>query len=485
MSDSGDDLGGFAPLTPHLPQKRTVKARTNGKANARTATEAGPSRPPRASRAVARKRATTTRNKVSPTNDDNNSDVQEVQESEGVEAETANAEDEDVQMVDVSKGGKGVSSSGTTGLNAYGKSGVKGKGKARVAKAKKLPLETDAIDVDAVEEDEEIEDEMNYAAQETSRALLNKKDKELAKLQEKFRRSQEQVQSLMEKLEETHRIRETEAEKVLKALNEQFQLEVKSKEALIEALTAQLAQKEMLALRGKDSILHMITREAADEEQRKLASDIVQCREALKEKEQELREKDNQIAESHQIENELRFELKTEIERSKALSDKSLRMPQMASRSRVGGVAFEDPKNTEVIRFYEDLTNLLVTSMKHQASHRPGADEWTLKCIYTYSDDDISTDSLQQKSVAFTLRTTFPSKSDSDSDPNEQSIHYTPDDLDKEPPDFVDKLGFLNQPFTFSRRQLSLFLRTLYDNLKEALTGESGQEDDEVQIVEK
>lgn len=82
--------------------------------------------------------------------------------------------------------------------------------------------------------------------------------------------------------------------------------------------------------------------------------------------------------------------------------------------------------------------------------------------------------------MAFTLRIT----SAGNSDPNEQLVHYTPDDLDKELPDFVDKLGFLNKPFSFSRHQLSLFLRTLNENLKEALADEDEEEDDEVQIIE-
>jgi hypothetical protein len=81
--------------------------------------------------------------------------------------------------------------------------------------------------------------------------------------------------------------------------------------------------------------------------------------------------------------------------------------------------------------------------------------------------------------VAFTLRIT----SAGNSDPNEQLVYYTPDDLDKELPDFVDKLGFLNKPFSFSRHQLSLFLRTLNENLKEALADED-EEEDEVQIIE-
>lgn len=45
------------------------------------------------------------------------------------------------------------------------------------------------------------------------------------------------------------------------------------------------------------------------------------------------------------------------------------------------------------------------------------------------------------------------------------TVHYLPLQLDKESPEFVQKLGFLNAAFTFERDQLSLFLRTLYDTM--------------------
>lgn len=192
------------------------------------------------------------------------------------------------------------------------------------------------------------------------------------------------------------------------------------------------------------------------------------------------------------------MELEAEIDRSKAMAQRN---PQVAIRSRPSA-AFEDPKNTKVIRFYEDLTNLLVTSMKHEVGQRVGSDEWTLKCIYTYSDDDAASDAVQKSNycsfslfsltqnivtgVAFTLRTTSPAKPNSDIDSNDQTIYYAPEGLDKEHPDFVQKLEFLNQPFSFNRRQLSLFGRTLYDKLKEACENDQGgdQADDEVQIIE-
>lgn len=100
-------------------------------------------------------------------------------------------------------------------------------------------------------------------------------------------------------------------------------------------------------------------------------------------------------------ENELRYELKAEIERSKVLSDKSVRTPQAAARSRIAGTASEDPKNAQVIRLYEDLTDLLVPNMKHQTNHGPGADELIFKCIYTYSEDDMSSTNSMQKSMVY------------------------------------------------------------------------------------
>ncbi|KAK2466739.1 hypothetical protein APHAL10511_000997 [Amanita phalloides] len=475
MSDS-EDLGGFLPITPLPPPRRTTKPRKN--ANSEAGPSSKPSRAPKA--AGASKKAANPRKKQPSTND-NDSDVQEViQEDEVEQTGTGNTNGEDIEMVDVTNGKKGAAGSTTVAHSVNGKSAGKGKGKAKApaTKTKIISPEAAAIDVDAVERLEELEDEMDVA-QETVRAVVaprgggikDKNSREVAKLQERLRHSQEQVQLLIEKLEETHRIRDTEAEKLMKALDDQYQIELKSKEALLEGLSSQLAQKEPLTSGGNHSILHMITRETADEEQRKLLRENDQLRAQVK-------EKDKLIAGLRQTENELRIDLKAEIEHAKLLSDKSHRTPQMVPRSRIAGTAFEDPKNAEVIRFYEDLTNLLVTNMKHQASHRPGADDWILKCIYTYSEDDMSSDAMQ-KSVAFTLRTVFLG---TESDPNEQSIHYTPDDLDKEPPDFVEKLGFLNQPFSFSRKQLSLFLRTLYDSIKAALASES---DDEIQIVEK
>ena len=75
-------------------------------------------------------------------------------------------------------------------------------------------------------------------------------------------------------------------------------------------------------------------------------------------------------------------DLRAEIERSSALASKT-------TRGRTGhGVLADDPKQVEIIKFYEDLTNLLVPSMKFQPAKNSGLHEWTFTCIYTYLDVD-------------------------------------------------------------------------------------------------
>ena len=52
------------------------------------------------------------------------------------------------------------------------------------------------------------------------------------------------------------------------------------------------------------------------------------------------------------------------------------------------------------------------------------------------------------------------------------TVNYVPHGLEKEPPDFVEKLEFLGAPFTFARDQLSLFLKTMHTNMGEAIMGD-------------
>jgi hypothetical protein len=171
---------------------------------------------------------------------------------------------------------------------------------------------------------------------------------------------------------------------------------------LIKELNSQLSLKEPLIRTGKTSILNLITREAADEEQRMMEKEVARWKDVAEEKEKRIIEKDLRIAELEQrgqsavfrslihsdwlLEKELKYELNAEIERSKELAAKSSRNPPSALRGRPAGA--DDPKHTEVIRFYEDLTNLLVCNMKLQKGKYFSLDEWILSCVYTYTDTD-------------------------------------------------------------------------------------------------
>lgn len=113
-------------------------------------------------------------------------------EVEQVDADMADAGDEDIQMVDVAVGKKGAA---PLAAIANGKPAAKGKGKTKVpaAKSKKTSPGGYTIDVDAFQDRDELDDDVNDAVQ---RAILvqgrgNKKDKdnqEVVRLQEKLRR---------------------------------------------------------------------------------------------------------------------------------------------------------------------------------------------------------------------------------------------------------------------------------------------------------
>jgi hypothetical protein len=70
--------------------------------------------------------------------------------------------------------------------------------------------------------------------------------------------------------------------------------------------------------------------------------------------------------------------------------------------------------------------------------------------------------------LSFKLRQCYEPKADQQGEPKSkadlvESLQYTPLELERETEGFVESLGFLNNPFTFERDQLALFLRTLHD----------------------
>jgi hypothetical protein len=195
---------------------------------------------------------------------------------------------------------------------------------------------------------------------------------------------------------------------------------------------------------------------------------------------------------------EVQGDLKAEIERSKTLSSKPP-FPPSQKRAPVG-TAGENIKNTEVLRLYEDATNLLVTNVRYQKGLYLDYEDCILTCIYTYINQNTSSDDHEGAAstspherffrplemtffsgLSFTLRLFFDLQDPDDmttvTSPDQlcRSVHYIPLDLDKETPDFVKQLDFLSSPFTFKRHQLPLFLTQIYTKM-EAICGDAEED---------
>lgn len=65
-----------------------------------------------------------------------------------------------------------------------------------------------------------------------------------------------------------------------------------------------------------------------------------------------------------------------------------------------------------------------------------------------------------------------------------ETVHYVPQNLDKESSQFRESLEFLNTTFTFERSQLSLFIRTLHERISGEGDSDSNRSDNDVQIID-
>ncbi|KAJ7905735.1 hypothetical protein B0H14DRAFT_2661370 [Mycena olivaceomarginata] len=224
----------------------------------------------------------------------------------------------------------------------------------------------------------------------------------------------------------------TAATKQLEKLRRQLETDL-----LIKQHQEMLSRKEPLSRDGKTSVLHMVTREDADAEKRSAEEQVAYWKGQL-----------------------------SAIPRPSAL------------RGRGGGpngvLGSDDPKHSELVRFYEDVTNLLEPRYFN-------LDEWSFTCIYTYADKT-GIRNKQTKSIFHFLGLGFLLRFTYDPFPETAAVEpaqYTPLNLDKEPPPFIAALQFLNTGFTFPRKQLPLFYNSLVTNMKAACEPESDQSEAE------
>ncbi|EJU05572.1 hypothetical protein DACRYDRAFT_98252 [Dacryopinax primogenitus] len=112
-------------------------------------------------------------------------------------------------------------------------------------------------------------------------------------------------------------------------------------------------------------------------------------------------------------------------------------------------------KNSIVVCLYEDLTNLLVTKCTIEMGQY--GEEHNFVCVLT----------SHGKSLQFSLRTFRVLKDPPEpKDPYNEKVIYNPLELDKETDrEWVERLDFLRDQFTFDREQMNVFLATAHNKM--------------------
>ncbi|KDQ07060.1 hypothetical protein BOTBODRAFT_39109 [Botryobasidium botryosum FD-172 SS1] len=285
-----------------------------------------------------------------------------------------------------------------------------------------------------------------------------------------------QRDSAHQRFEDLAKLRETEAEAEYKQYRIAAEQRARHQDELIETLTKQIARIEELTSTGRTTSLHLLTREGADV---KLA-DAERRAQELKEEVARLTAKNKELEEQNQT---LQSDLTAEIKRGTLLADQlrsarsnapaprhapinSHSSPPIRGSSRLP----ETPparnqattKNGLIICFYEDLTNFIIPNFS--VSHNQHGQVLNFNCVLT----------VGTRCLNFSLKSFFHPTPTTPGPSNPHAgtllVHqmmYEPLELEKErDQEFLENLDFLREPFTFERKQLSVFLVTLTQKLK-------------------
>ncbi|KAL0066436.1 hypothetical protein AAF712_006478 [Marasmius tenuissimus] len=469
-SDDGDDsdLGGLGPTTP-APPPRTTAAKRNPRStkSQHVNTDAGPSKQ------TARRTGRTRLNSMEPEKIIYVDEDQDQDELASVHTESTMPQ----QPRKTSVPARATSARPQT-VNGN-------KGKQKAAPRSRTTRKQSEPEVEVIEDSGDEEQEVDLVPSlapvindsgTSGHARHRQPAKDSAVIRERKRAEEAEArcQDLLKQLDEINRIRVSEPEKLLEAFQEQHRVEIETKEKLINELNSALAKVEPLSKSGKSSVLNLLTREAADEEKKGILHQVSKLKEAVAQRDVAIQEKDKLIKEKEDLERIMEQEVEDLRRERENLVKKP---PGSAQRGRGNPLGYDDPKHTEVIKFYEDSTNLLIPHLKVQPGNH-GKDDWILTCIYSYVGDG---ESPPTKSLNFSLRTSYENKAEPNEHPRlVQTMFYVPQMLEMEPAEFVAKLGFLGSSFSFPRTQLPLFLRTMYDTIGGALDSN----DSDVEVVD-
>ncbi|KAJ3744935.1 hypothetical protein DFH05DRAFT_1459861 [Lentinula detonsa] len=451
-----DDLGGYG--TPPIIQPKSRVSRSQGNKTA------GPSKPGPRSR----------QKPASP-----HHEVIDVEDDEGDENELRSA-------LPVARQNHTIHDNLTQPQHKSAKG--KGKARAQVPKANTNARGIGDADLPVVEEsDHEMGGEIDATTSRSKKVLGEVVERrKYDELDRRFKRVEQRCEDLTMQLEKIMRVRETEAEALMLAQKQQFEAEIAALERVNKELTTNLAKIEPLMRSGKTSVLQLLTREAADEENRKIENEVSVWRQRYEEAQEVMKERDQLLKERAQREKELIFEL--EVEKKNFLTFKA-KTQNGSARPKSDMLGSDKPQTLQLVRLYEDSTNLLIVGLKPQRSEYLNLDDWTATCVFTY----ISSNNASKHSLNFMLTCRW-ERIDTENDApvrNKNELHemmyYEPVELDREPEEFIQRLQHMGTAFSFTRDQLALFLRTLYNTLDEALHVEDGEavdDDGDVEIIE-
>ncbi|PAV23500.1 hypothetical protein PNOK_0056800 [Pyrrhoderma noxium] len=354
----------------------------------------------------------------------------------------------------------------------------KGKGKANVekdAEAMDIDNTEDATAEDAREEEEEVVEVSKPTAGAGAAALrrpfkLNahqenaswkkreeRHKKELERYEKQLKEVKGQRDHFAKQIQEVFQMRNTEAENNLEQQRALYESRLQTSEEMIRELTSQLSRVDSLTREGKTSTLHFLTREAADEERRGVERQVEQLKAKLKEKDLIIAEREATISDKDAELNVLEVQLKAEIDRSKQLAarpnNKDIvgkgRMPNRAD-TRLEGL-----KQSNAYRLYEDMTNILFLDCRCELAGDADDEQWVYNCVYSADG---------KTSLSFSLRTYNEPGEDGVSVPK---VAYSPGIMSDNSQEFMDRLDFLADEFTFQRKQLDVFLDKVYTTLND------------------
>ncbi|KAL0247818.1 hypothetical protein I308_103896 [Cryptococcus tetragattii IND107] len=258
---------------------------------------------------------------------------------------------------------------------------------------------------------------------------------------------QSQSDKFSKQFEELSKLRSTDAEALLQKYKEKTEIQAKAQNDIIASQTA-LTEKLQAKVQSLEKSL-AAAREAAIPVESNAKPDPKEVR-ALKDEIAKMKSEIN--AKDQRIVN-LEREYKAEVEHSRSLQDSSKNPSSTLASDSVSQTLEEAEKDHASLALYEQLSLMNIVNVKIKDS-RFGK-ERTFNCVMC----------VNGKSLNFRLRCyTEVDKKQDKSNPDYPYVkvaHYTPELLQNESEEFVEKLEYFAREFTVPRRELGGFFAEL------------------------